>query len=98
MNRAWSLVKTYGLTLSNALKKSWAVSKLRKAMRKGIQNFTYRKVNGEIRTAWGTLSEAILGAFNTDSGRKPNPTLMTYYDTEKRAWRSFKLVNLISVG
>lgn len=91
-NRAWSLVKTYGISMSEALRKAWAIAKLRKQMAKGIVKFAYYKVDGSIRTAWGTLKESILPA---TSGRKSSDKVVTYYDTEKREYRCFKPINII---
>lgn len=33
-----------------------------------------------------------------DSERKKNESLITYYDNEKQAYRSFKVANLIKIG
>ena len=96
MKQAWMLVKTYGFTMAEAMKQSWAIAKLRNAMRKGIVKFMYEKLDGSIRTAWGTLQESLLPA-SVGTGRKPNETLVTYYDTEKGSYRSFKAANFIKV-
>ena len=64
-----------------------------------IVSFTYRKVNGEIRHAIGTrclvLAEIHTGvAIPTPKGEEqPN----SYYDIEKKGWRSYKPENLISI-
>ncbi len=94
---AWQFIKRNGLTKSQALKKAWSNIKLKAAMKQRIVKFYYQKVSGEIREAYGTLKENIVPA-TLGTGRRPNDTLFTYYDTEREAWRSFKRANLISIA
>ena len=96
MKKAWFMVRTYGFSMAEALKRSWAISKLNKAMRNGIVKFMYTKLDGSVRTAWGTLKESLIGE-TKGSGRKPNDTLVTYWDNEKAAWRCFKVANFIGI-
>ena len=70
-------------------------------LQKGIVNFTYRKVDGSVRTAIGTrnlcLACKVLGvSIPMPKGKKENPT--AYYDIEKGDWRSFKAENVISIN
>lgn len=95
LNLAWQFVKKNGYTISEAMKVAWANYKLKQAMKNKIVRFYYRKVSGEIREAFGSLQEKLLPA-TKESGRKPNDTLFTYYDTERESWRSFKRANLLS--
>lgn len=97
MRQAWILVKKYGFTMAEAMKQAWAISKLRKAMKKGIVKFLYTKLDGTARTAWGTLKENLLPA-SQGSGRKASETLVTYYDTEKESYRSFKIANFLRMA
>lgn len=97
MRQAWMLVKRYGFTMAEAMKQAWAISKLRKAMHGGIVKFIYTKLDGTVRTAWGTLAENLMGE-TKGSGRKPNETLVTYWDTEKEAFRSFKAANYVRMA
>ena len=69
-------------------------------LQKGIVNFTYRKVDGSVRTAVGTrnlcLACKVLGvSIPMPKGKKANPT--AYYDIEKEDWRSFKAENVLSI-
>ena len=96
-NLAWQFVTTCGFTLSEALTTPWRNAKLRKAMQKGIAKFTFEKVDGSIRQAYGTLAESIVPATN-GSGRRPNPTIQIYFDTEKGEWRCFKKANLLRLA
>lgn len=74
-----------------ALKKAWAVVKLRTAMLKGNVAFKFRKVDGSIREAVGTLK--------VEYDRKGNghgtEETFNYYDCISGGWRSFKITNLI---
>ena len=70
-------------------------------LQKGIVNFTYRKVDGSVRTAIGTrnlcLACKVLGvSIPMPKGKKENPT--AYYDIEKGDWRSFKAENVLSIN
>ena len=93
---AWQFVKTCGMNLSEALRTAWRNAKLKLAMRNGIVRFTFKKVDGTLRQAWGTLKESLLPP--TTDNRKYNATLQTYYDMEKCAWRCFKVANLLTIG
>ena len=96
MLTAWQFVRRNGYTMSEALKCAWANLKLRKAMASRICRFYFQKVDGTIREAFGTLRADMLPPMG--DGRKPNPTVQTYYDTEKQAWRCFKKANLIRIA
>lgn len=97
MKKSWQLVKTYGISLSEAMKKVWTLFKLRKAMKKGVVKFYFEKLDGTIRTAWGTLREDLIPATSGDN-RKKNDSVQVYYDQEKAAFRCFKIVNLIRIA
>ena len=94
---AWQFVKRNGINLSEALKKAWQVFKLKAKMAKGIVRFYFRKVDGTIREAYGTLRADLMPEIKGDDTRRKNDTTQTYYDTEKQAFRCFKLANLVSV-
>lgn len=91
---AWSFVKQNGFTLSEALKCAWANIKLRAKMHKGIVEFFYKKVDGSMRQAFGTLEASRMPQTSSESKRKPNASVFTYFDTEKNEWRCFKRCNL----
>lgn len=64
----------------------------------GIVAFYYLKSDGSVRKAHGTLKDMPSGA--TLGGKKitkPSYKTMSYYDTERKAFRSFKVENLICV-
>lgn len=96
MNLAWQFVKRNGYSMSEALTVAWQNFKLRREMATRIVKFYYLKVSGEPREAFGTLRTDLLPP--TGDGRKPNPTVQVYYDTEREAYRSFKKANLLSIA
>ena len=57
MSLAWQLVKRNGFSMSEALKCAWANMKLKAAMKQRIVKFYFRKVDGSVREAYGTLKE-----------------------------------------
>lgn len=97
MSLAWQFVKRNGLTMREALKCAWANMKLKAAMKQRIVKFYFKKVDGSVREAYGTLKENLIPATSGES-RKKNDTIQVYYDTEKQSWRSYKRANLISIA
>ena len=59
-----------------------------------IVEFYYKKLDGSIRQAFGTLANTPPATTN----RKPNENLFTYFDTIKNEWRSFYMFNLININ
>lgn len=94
MKTAWQLVKKNGFNIAEAMKQAWRVAKLKANMAVGIVKFHFSKVNGEIREAFGTLSEKFVPA-SSGSGRKPSDSVQVYFDTEKGEFRCFKIANLL---
>lgn len=97
MKQAWLMVKKYGMKMSDAMKQAWKVASLRKAMKKGVVRFTYKKVTGEIRTALGTLNFPFKVNYDKSSDVSKCYSSVPYMDVEKNAWRSFNIANLINV-
>nr|WP_320060049.1 SH3 beta-barrel fold-containing protein [uncultured Bacteroides sp.] len=97
MNQSWMLVKVYGFSMADAMKQAWQVLKLKAALKKGIVKFYYQKLDGTIRTAWGTLKDGLVPE-TKNTERKKNESLITYYDNEKASYRSFKIANFIKIG
>lgn len=96
MKYAWQLWRTTGQAWRLCMIKAWQLYRLAKAMRDGIVTFYYTKVDGSIRKASGTLKNVPAGA--TLFGKKmtkPSYKTMSYYDTDKKAFRCFKVENLI---
>lgn len=94
---AWQFVRRNGYTLSEALTTAWRNIKLRKALTERICKFTFQKVDGSIRQAFGTLADSLIPA-TSGSDRRRNDTVQVYFDTEKGEYRCFKRANLLSIG
>ena len=97
MQMAWQFVKRNGMTLAEALKKAWQVFKLKAQMMKGIVRFYFRKVDGTIREAYGTLRADLMPEIKGEDNRRKNDTVQTYFDTEKQEFRCFKLANIVTL-
>lgn len=97
MSLAWQFVKRNGYTMSEAMKVAWANLKLKGEMKKKIVKFYFKKTDGTLRQAFGTLKENLIGEVK-GTGRKPNDNLQVYWDTEKEEYRCFKKCNLVKMA
>lgn len=96
MTLAWQFVKKNGYSMSEALHTAWLNVKNIKNLAKGITHFYFKKIDGSIREAWGTIKENLIPEVTNE--RKANPTTQTYYDTEKEQWRCYKKANLYRIA
>jgi len=72
-----------------------ARKRMRKELRNNIITFKFKKKNGEIRTAHGTLHPSYLPKLK---GGAPRPEhQMVYYDLDKEGWRSFRSFTFIKI-
>ena len=94
MTMAWQFVKRNGFTMGEALKTAWANMKLKLQMKSQIVKFYYKKVDGSLREAYGTLNERLMPAVTGTDKRAKNDTVQVYFDTEKQEFRCFKKANL----
>ena len=97
MKKSWMLVKVYGFSMAEAMKQSWKILKLKAALKNGVVKFYYQKLDGTVRTAWGTLKEGLVPE-TKGIERKKNESLITYYDNEKSSYRSFKVANFLNIA
>lgn len=68
---------------------------MKKLLRKYIVYFKFKKKNGDLRRAVGTLISSYLPALR---GGSPKPEhQMVYYDLEKEHWRSFRSYSFIKI-
>lgn len=90
-NIAWGIRKQFS-TFGEALAQAWKIIKLQVELCLGVVAFKYKKVDGSIREAKGTLDNvpAVKG-----SDRVKNWGNVVYYDVDSQGWRSFKAENLI---
>lgn len=98
MSLAWQMVKKNGFSMSEALKTAWANLKLKSEMKKRIVKFYFKKVDGSVREAYGTLNEKLMPAVTGTDKRTKNDTVQTYFDTERGEFRCFKKANLMSIA
>ena len=97
MNTAWAMVKNNGLNIAEAMKVAWKNIKLKIAMLAGKVRFTFKKADGTIREAVGTL---VAGAINyTPNGRgRPTPNhLQLFWDCDAGGYRSFCKTRLMDI-
>lgn len=92
-HRAYRLTLT-GRTFSESLKQAWAIYRLQKSMKSSVVEFRFRKVDGSIRQAFGTLIANVIDPLIKGTGRK-SENLVTYFDCQKQEFRRFKEENLI---
>lgn len=91
---AWRFIKNNGYTLSEALKTAWVNVKLVAKMQKEVIKFYFKKLDGTIREAWGTLQQVMLPPVK-GTGRQTPQDLQLYYDTLKESYRCFKKAQLL---
>ena len=92
--RAWTLFNNSFGTFAECLVQAWKVVKLKFRMKKSVIRFEFKKANGEIRVAFGTLIQSI-----SKGKGKPAPlTTLAFFDTIKEQVRSFKIENLTHVN
>jgi hypothetical protein len=62
---------------------------LRSRLRQGIISFAFKKLDGTLRTAVGTTNLSAIPVENHPTGsRASSSTVVTFFDIEKRQWRS----------
>lgn len=97
MKYAWQLRKSTRQTWRICMLKAWQLYRLAKAMREGVVSFIYRKADGSLRLAHGTLRNLPAGAsFRGKRVTKPSYKTLAYFDTDKNSFRCFKVENLVS--
>lgn len=84
-------IKSSFNTFGQALKQAWKIIKLRMKMKFRNVAFSFKKVDGSIRNAVGTLNIS----YESKGGKAINYGVINYFDTEVNGWRSFKAENLI---
>lgn len=96
MQMAWSFVKKNGYSMSEALKCAWANLKLKAALKVKIVEFYFKKTDGTLRQAFGTLMSDRVP--ETKGTKKTADNCQVYFDTEKEEWRCFKKCNLVKIA
>lgn len=89
------LKKGEACNFSEALKSAWKAIRVYSGMLVGKVMFTFKKVNGEIRQAVGTLFNLNYTRKTAGEGDPKNADVICFWDCEKEAFRSFKAATLI---
>ena len=96
MKAAWAVLKKAEVqTISETMRVAWKAIKLKYRMTSGVVTFKFRKTNGEIRTAVGTLKSGMFEYQAKGSNSKPSYSTVAYWDIEKDGFRSFRIASLI---
>jgi len=67
-------------------------------LKKDVLTINFTKVNGEERVMNCTLNETLLPeAITSDSEKKENLDVIAVWDTDKDAWRSFRVDSVNSI-
>ncbi len=83
-------------SFSEALRLAWKAVKIYAGMLVGEVKFTFRKANGEIREAVGTLCNIEYHPVGGGNTRKDRPAeTICFWDVEKHAFRSFNASTLV---
>ena len=93
MSLAWQFVKRNGYTMSEAMKVAWANLKLKGEMKKKIVKFYFKKVDGSVREAYGTLNEKLMPAtLVLTTEKRMIPSRLTMILNAKNSDASKKLI------
>jgi len=78
-------------------------NEIQSLLKQGLCEVTFTKVDGTVRTMPCTLREDLLppakheDPLSTKKVREVNEAVMVAYCTDKQAWRSFRVENVISI-
>lgn len=98
MELAWQFVHKDGFGMSEALKAAWTNLKLRAEMKDSIVKFYFKKKDGSVREAFGTLNEKWIPAPTGTAQRAKNNSVQTYYDIRRGGYRCYRKANLLSIA
>lgn len=96
MSLAWSFARKNGYSMSEALKCAWTNIKLRALLHKKVVEFYFKKTDGTLRQAFGTLMSSRIPEIK--GTKKTADNCQVYFDCEKEEWRCFKKCNLIKIA
>ena len=98
MRTAWAVRKSENISMSCALKLAWKSFKLKLRMKTEVVKFAFKKIDGTVREAVGTLVSSMLpqrGDNQPTKERAKNYGVQVYYDLDRDCFRSFKVANLL---
>ena len=94
MRMAWWFYRTTRRVFAECLKLAWRNFNLVRRMHTEVVRFYFRKIDGTLREAWGTLRSDLVPTVENSDTRKKDDTVQVYFDTEKNEWRCFKRLNI----
>lgn len=65
-------------------------------LRSNVYNIVFTKTDGSERKAKATLLDEYLPEFK-NSGKMPNPDIVSFWDLDLGEWRSFRVENLVNI-
>lgn len=96
-DRVYEIAKVTG-SKNKGVALALLIEEAQRQMRNGICHFVYRKKDGTIREAFGTLDRGVLRATLEGTGMSPECWGCCYYhDVVKGGARSFRWENMIAV-
>ena len=109
LQRTWVMLLAHSLedreplSWKEAVKKAWLTMRLLHALGRGVVRFAYRKEDGSLRKAVGTLCRGVCEGFDDYKGRNgKNPRdnsntdgTYVYWDLERNSFRAFRSVSLV---
>ena len=83
---------------SNSVEKV-TLAELRKLLKQGVVRFKYKKKDGSIRKANGTLKKSLIPESDKDKGSRDDfpKDCFGYYDIDRDDWRMFLKDNFIGI-
>lgn len=98
MQPAWAMVRRNGMSLGEAMRTAWRNIKVKAAMLAGrAVRFVYRKADGSLREAVGTLARAAINYIPNGNGRRTPEHLQLYWDLGEGAYRCFDKSRLMAI-
>lgn len=94
---AWQIRRTSNLTWSECQTAAWKSAKLRTALKSGVVEFEFYKVDGSLRKAVGTLNSSQF-EYEAKGESVFNPMLVKYFDLEKQAWRACRIDRIFKIA
>ena len=80
-------------------KRSKDLARLKRLLKNGVVEFSYKKKDGSLRTAKGTLKDELLPEIDKDDERKRNLSkdCFYYFDLKKDDYRCFLRDNFVEI-
>ena len=97
MKTAHAVRKDEGITMSTALRLAWKSYRLKSQMKSEVVHFAFRKIDGTLREAVGTLVADLVPKYErkTDRPHTPSYTTQCYYDLDRGNFRCYRVASLL---